>query len=147
MAKCGLRVGETVNVRPDDIINSSKRCPHVRVESYNRIRDVPLPCDIHSDIQNYLNEYEVKPTESIIHYSKRTVSRWVKEASEECYEETGDKTWLDISARDLRTSWVKLLLLNGVPQRKIKEISGLDIQVTEEPLSPNGIEQIEWYSE
>jgi integrase len=101
MAKCGLRVGETVRVSPDDITTNGGENPYLQVKSLGKTREVPLPHSLHTEIQDYVDEHQTESTESIVDRSERTVSRWVNEATEECYEDTGDETWLDLSTLNL----------------------------------------------
>lgn len=142
MAKCGLRVSEAIRVTPNDIITDSEECSYVQTETS---RSVPLPNALSSEIQNYVDKHQVGQTENIIDFSRETISRWVDEVAKECYKETGDETWLEISAYDLHGSWIRLLMENDVPTAEISEISGIPIDKHTQIGISSQVKKLEWY--
>lgn len=89
------------------------------------LRDAWMPDDVASSIHRYSRERGLDDEEPWVDISVGSVRRWVKEATEQLSEQTGDERWLQVSSHDLRRSWATYHLVErGVDVRTMMAIGG-----------------------
>lgn len=109
--RCGLRSHEVLDVAPSHVHDTEAgmmlRIWHGKGD---KMRETPMPENLATTIRaidNFRNEDSDNAILSIT--STRSLRRWVRNAAEACYEETGDEGWNHLSFHDLRATWATQL--------------------------------------
>lgn len=88
-----------------------------------KTRDAYLPRRIKDKLDIYADDLNEDPP--YVDASVSTIRRWVREAAEAMYDETGNERWLEVSSHDLRRSWATHHLVErDVPVRVMMAIGG-----------------------
>lgn len=124
-ARCGLRVGEIVDVRPIDVVDSpTGHRVRVREGKGEKYREVPAPDRLADRVDGYHSGRDADPDTPLVDVTTRTVERWLAGAGEELHDASGDEGWLELSPHDLRRSWGTILLGNEVLPHVVKDWGG-----------------------
>lgn len=125
-ARCGLRVKEIVGVTALDVVEDDVVGPRVRVEEGkgDKYREVPANRELYTTADTYAQVRDESPESALVDCSRRTVTRWVKRAAEECLAETDEDGWRYVGPHDLRRTWGTLLVEDGVEPGMIMEWGG-----------------------
>jgi integrase len=135
MGDCGLRVAETLSVRPTDIARA-KDGRHYELAVVagkdttgeyegGKYRETWLPRDVEVLINRFVQENDVDDTAPLIDRKKRTVQHWVERAADAAADETADSDYRRVSSHDLRRCWANHLLVEeGVSPRIVMALGG-----------------------
>lgn len=140
---CGLRAGEVLNLRPQDI-DRVRRCMHIKLAKGFKDRVIPLPAVIENQLDNYLRKYAPKtwlfegdtPGNP---YTARSLQLVLKKA---VHLSSINKP---VTMHWLRHSYATHLMESGVDTRYIQVLLGhKNIKTTEiyTPVSTHKINQI-----
>ena len=123
--RCGLRVGEIVDVMPRDIVDTEAG-RYVRVEhgKGDKYRETPIPHALSETVRAYADVGDVAPDEPLIDRPTRWVQRAVERARNELRAETGDEGWQYVTPHDLRRTWGHLLIEDDVEPGIVMEWGG-----------------------
>jgi len=120
MARSGLRVGEVIQVRAEDlIIGDSGKMVRIWQGKGDNYREAPV-----SEETYWIGQANDRSSASIIPHTRRSVQRWVEDAAGEMFLETEDTGWTYVSAHDLRRSWATLLIQNEVEPLLVMDWGG-----------------------
>lgn len=135
MGDSGLRVAETLDVRPEHV-DRTKDGKHYWLEvvggkdttgefDEGKYRETWLPRDLEVLINRYVQADERRRDELLVDRTKRTVQNWVDRAAATAADETGDRDYLKVSSHDLRRCWANHLLVEeGVSPRIVMALGG-----------------------
>lgn len=135
MGDCGLRVAETLDVRPRDISRMVDGMHHElevvagkdTTGEYDdgKQRRTWVPRDLEVQINRYNQEADLKDDDRLVNRKKRSVQNWVSRAADAAAEETSDPDYRRISSHDLRRCWAHHLLVEeGVSPRIVMALGG-----------------------
>jgi len=120
MARSGLRVGEVIQVRAEDLIDGDAgKMVRVWQGKGDKYREAPL-----SEESYWIGKANDRHSVSIIPHTRRSVQRWVEDAAGEMFLETEDTGWTYVSAHDLRRSWATLLIQSEVEPLLVMDWGG-----------------------
>lgn len=119
---CGLRVGEVLNLRPQDI-DRVRRCIHIKLAKGFKDRVVPLPSLVENQLDPYLKSYSPKTwlfegDTSGVQYSERSLQQVLKKT---VYLSSIGKP---VTMHWLRHSYATHLMESGVDTRYIQVLLG-----------------------
>lgn len=137
MARCGLRRGEVIQIKPVDI-RKTDRGHVVRMQgSYSKsseTRAPPAPPELVTIAETVSDMEGVEPDSALVGhdpddegrrpYNDNTIRSWVVRASERMHAETGDDGWLYVTPHDLRRTWGRRLVEMGVEDSVVMEWGG-----------------------
>jgi integrase len=111
MGRSGLRVGEAVQVRADDLVETEagKMC-RIWEGKGDKYRETPVTEETYWIGQ----ALDRGAGTSIIRHTRRTVQRWVEDAAGQMFLQDEDVGWTYVSAHDLRRSWATMLIQGEV---------------------------------
>ena len=122
-ARCGLRRGEAVDVRPQNVVNGpGGKWLRVPEGKWDKYRETPIDEQTAALIEAVGDFGD--DGEPVIGHTPRTINRWVKRAGETLHADTGDIGWLDLTYHDLRRSWGTGCLEQGVLPTVVMEWGG-----------------------
>jgi integrase len=135
MGDCGLRVAETLDVRPCDVSRMVDGKHHElevvagkdTTGEYDdgKQRRTWVPRDLEVQINRYIQEADLKDDDRLIDREKRSVQNWVSRAADAAAEETSDPDYRRVSSHDLRRCWAHHLLVEeGVSPRIVMALGG-----------------------
>ena len=135
MGDCGLRVAETLDVRPCDVSRMVDGKHHElevvagkdTTGEYDdgKQRRTWVPRDLEVQINRYIQEADLKDNDRLIDREKRSVQNWVSRAADGAAEETSDPDYCRVSSHDLRRCWAHHLLVEeGVSPRIVMALGG-----------------------
>ncbi|WP_121822856.1 tyrosine-type recombinase/integrase [Halostella salina] len=124
-ARCGLRVGEIVDVTPADVVETPAGA-RVRVweGKGDKYRETPVPQSLASTIEAYADVRDAAADVPLVDKSTRTVERWVNRTAERRYAATSDVGWNNLGPHDLRRTWGTLLVEHDVEPGLVMEWGG-----------------------
>ena len=143
-AEVGLRSFEIPQIRPRDL-DPYRTDDGERYFLYaergkdttghdGKARDAYLPRDLHRDLQRYITENNIAPSDPIIDISPRTVQRIVKHAAESAADATGDDDFRLVSSHDLRRYFAhRALVKERMNPRVVMDVGGWDDYKSLEP--------------
>jgi len=104
--RCGLRVAETVAVKPEDVVETPIGS-FVRVweGKGDKYRETPVPSDLAATINAYADVRPDDDTTPLVDVTTRTVRNWIDDLGEQLEEATGDVGWSYLGTHDLRATW------------------------------------------
>ncbi|QFU83374.1 tyrosine-type recombinase/integrase [Natronorubrum aibiense] len=110
-ARCGLRSHEVLDVAPEDIVDTNAgtmlRVWHGKGDKF---RETPVPRDLATTIRTVDDVREASASSPLVEISStRSLRRWVRSASDQLYDETGDAGWDHLGFHDLRRTWATAL--------------------------------------
>jgi integrase len=111
MVRSGLRVQEAVDVTRGDLVRVEGgyriRVQHGKGDKY---RETPVSESLYWLGRGVVTE----DSDRLIGREKRTLQKWVYDAADRLYEETGDIGYSYLSPHDLRRTWGTLLIQHKV---------------------------------
>jgi len=115
-ARCGLRSHEVLDVSPEDIVDTDAgtmlRVWHGKGDKF---RETPVPRDLATTIRTVDDVRDASTSSSLVEItSTRSLRRWVRSATDQMYEETGDAGWEHLGFHDLRRTWATALASDDV---------------------------------
>lgn len=129
MARAGLRRREVAGDERGVVFANARETeigPVIRVwkGKGDKYREVPIPAELHTTIQNLRQFSDREPDAAIVDAHPSTLYDWVQRAAERCHAETNDPGWLELGPHDLRRSWGVRLLEAGVLPSVVMEWGG-----------------------
>ena len=120
MGRSGLRVGEAIQVRADDLVDTEagKMC-RIWQGKGDKYRETPVTEETY-----WLGKAKSRGEQSIIPHTRRSLQRWVEDAAGEMFLETEDIGWTYVSAHDLRRSWATMLIQADVEPLLVMTFGG-----------------------
>ena len=113
MLEIGCTVPELLSIRYENIKlkeNLTKNYWAFHIGDSDSKREAYVPDELLTEIHKYASERNIQDDEAYIQHSEDTVRGWVSELCEEIAEETGEDRWNQISASDLKKSWLNYQL-------------------------------------
>lgn len=124
----GLRAGEMAAIRPEDVerVRQDPDRFFLRVrEGETERRNAYLPPAVERALARYVNSNGIGGSERVIDVTPRRVQMLVRAVADRAGERTGEASFEEVSARDLRQYFARNLLCErGVSPRVVQAIGG-----------------------
>ncbi|MFC7072977.1 tyrosine-type recombinase/integrase [Halovenus rubra] len=109
--RCGLRTHEIVEVAPQHVADTDAGTM-LRVwvsAKTNHYRETLIPPEFATTIQTTDGVRDEPADAPLVDVTKRTLRRWMENATEQLQEETDDPGWQFVGFHDLRRTWATQL--------------------------------------
>jgi integrase len=132
MGRVGARASGVLSAKPKNLRwNSEGDYWEIEIRGKNTkggkktIRDAYIPERVKENLDRYASERDIGGDERYVQKSKSTITRWVREITNELAEETRNERWKHVSSHDLRRSWATHYLVEeNKPVRVMMTIGG-----------------------
>lgn len=135
--ECGLRVSETIDVKPGDIRQST----HPGVDDYflriwsakdtsgkreeGKYREAFLPTRTEMRMREYAFRANLAGDDPVFDVCKRTLQGWIKDVGHAVADHTGEEMWRKFSSHDLRAFFATNCLVRyNINPHVVKEVGG-----------------------
>lgn len=108
---CGLRTDEIVRIAPDHVADTDAgtMLRVWRSAKTDHYRETPIPPNLATTIRT-VGDVRDEPTDApVVDVSKRTLRRWMTDATQTLVEDTDEPGWQHVGFHDLRRTWATQL--------------------------------------
>jgi len=105
--RCGLRTHEIVQVTPEDVADTDAgtMLPVWESAKTDHYRETPIPPAFANTIRTIDGLRDEAADAPLVDVSKRTLRRWMENATDQLHEETDEPGWQFVGFQDLRRTW------------------------------------------